>query len=161
MGDCTLYKDVNLAMQLSLNESGLLQIRICCVVHDIFRKTIQKLTLEHNFATGAPTVVEPAQTVAATGTHENAPHACQNVEAPCSHSHTQLRLRHQRSYVKLRNFRGVGPHDSSPYENDTCRIISVLDSIVADPHIQIRVAQYGRWINFFFLFFYFFIFKIL
>ena len=27
--------------------------------------------------------------------------------------------------------------------------IRVLDSIVADPHtgIQIRVAQYGRWIN--------------
>ena len=27
--------------------------------------------------------------------------------------------------------------------------VSVLDSIVADPHIQIRVAQYGRWISFF------------
>ena len=25
--------------------------------------------------------------------------------------------------------------------------IGVLDSIVADPHIQIRVSQYGRWIK--------------
>ena len=29
----------------------------------------------------------------------------------------------------------------------TILILSVLDSIVAEPHIQIRVAQYGRWIN--------------
>ena len=28
-----------------------------------------------------------------------------------------------------------------------CFSISALDSIVADPHIQIRVSQYGRWIK--------------
>ena len=26
-------------------------------------------------------------------------------------------------------------------------MISILDSIVANPHIQIRVSQYGQWIK--------------
>ena len=36
---------------------------------------------------------------------------------------------------------------SAKYDLKETITISVLDSIVADPHIQIRVSQYGRWIK--------------